>query len=399
MSDCSFWIEGSDNALLDSSCTGSPTYRMYSMGYGSYGQLGLGNFDERTDQPTAVPSLEADVIDMSRGTYHTVVLMKDGTVKLTGSNWYGELGTGDGPVGTDVNLFQSPNPLPGVVTAIGGGYCTSFVVIDDKLYACGLGQVGGLGTENEVDLHEFTHIESAPSGIVSVKGGWFQVMLLTDSGELWGAGKNNYGCLGLGHQNITYGFELLATNVVDYFIQADHSVIVKEDGNAYMAGRMKWAGLDDVATSTVFVFAFGDCAEAGVGMRHTVYRKNDGTLYAGGDNSYGQLGINTWEHHYDDIVPCQTFDQGPLGSMEALSVGDYHTLAYHGIENLEDWQWTYYGAGQNFAYGQLGQDTGSSNVEWFYGGGRTEVEADEFIFTRIIAGEHTSFILRQNGWL
>jgi alpha-tubulin suppressor-like RCC1 family protein len=55
---------------------------VYTVGYGSYGQLGLGDISNRF-LPTKVPGMSG-VVQVTAGAYHTVLLRSDGTVWAAG---------------------------------------------------------------------------------------------------------------------------------------------------------------------------------------------------------------------------------------------------------------------------------------------------------------------------
>lgn len=92
--------------------------RIFTWGWGVYGQLGHGNTDERTT-PTLVKSLLGIVVcHISAGYAHTLVLSIDGIVYAFGCNVFGQLGTG--------NNIKSSIPvkvlLPDNITLINTGY-------------------------------------------------------------------------------------------------------------------------------------------------------------------------------------------------------------------------------------------------------------------------------------
>ncbi len=66
---------------------------VFVWGAGSWGRLGLGNTADVT-APTKIEGLPGPAQAVSCGTYHTIVLLKDGTVYAVGWNKNGRLGTG-----------------------------------------------------------------------------------------------------------------------------------------------------------------------------------------------------------------------------------------------------------------------------------------------------------------
>jgi hypothetical protein len=68
---------------------------IYGCGYNSNGQLGLDDKDKR-DTLTLIDKIDGKTpIQVSCGTYHTIVLMSDWSIYICGYNDYGQLGLGD----------------------------------------------------------------------------------------------------------------------------------------------------------------------------------------------------------------------------------------------------------------------------------------------------------------
>ncbi len=67
------------------------------------------------------------------------------------------------------------------------------------------------------------------------------------------------------------------------------------------------------------------------GYAHSLILKNDGTVWAWGDNNYGQLGDGTKQHR---SIPVQVIG---LSNVKAIAVGWYHSLAIKTDGTL--WQW------------------------------------------------------------
>ena len=96
---------------------------------------------------------------------------------------------------------------------------------------------------------------------------------------------------------------------------------------------------------------FREVAIVSAGDIHTVALKTDGTLWAWGDNRYGQLGDNTIENRNGPVqvkqlegITIMTFE-----GVKAVSAGEYHTVAIKTDGSL-------WACGYN-NYGQLGDGT------------------------------------------
>ncbi len=94
-------------------------------------------------------------------------------------------------------------------------------------------------------------------------------------------------------------------------------------------------------------FNFSGFSQSSVAARlHTVYLKNDGTIWTWGSNSNGQLGNGTSGPGTDSNIPVQV--PGLLG-MTAIAAGTNFTVALKNDGTV--WTWGYN------AYGQLGNGT------------------------------------------
>lgn len=139
---------------------------------------------------------------MSNYKYNRLIKLLDeeGNLWGWGVNTNGELGNG-----TRTNL-KSPEKIQTDVKLVhvsNQGYSTYIVKNDGKLYVTGSNQYGQLGLEGgKTYYYEFTHVPFFDDKeIVEITGGQYDVKILTDDGNVYVAGRNNYGQLGLG--NIT----------------------------------------------------------------------------------------------------------------------------------------------------------------------------------------------------
>ncbi len=122
-------------------------------------------------------------------------------------------------------------------------------------------------------------------------------MLIKEDGSLWVAGSNEYGRLGLGEEvdevrkfTKLQGFSDVRTAAAG----TTHSLIIKEDGTLWAAGENYYGelGLGHNSNKNVFtkVEEFSDVQEVAVGSNHTLFI-DGGTLWITGHNNHGQLGL------------------------------------------------------------------------------------------------------------
>jgi alpha-tubulin suppressor-like RCC1 family protein len=130
-------------------------------------------------------------------------------------------------------------------------------------------------------------------------------------------------------------------------IDSFHNIILKPDGTIWAWGDNSSGQLGDGTTkdksTPVQVQGLNDVTAIAAGGLHTIALKKDGTIWTWGNNDYGQLGDGTTE---DKSTPVQV--QG-LSNVIAIAGGSAHTIALKNDGTV--WTWG------NNDYGQLGDGT------------------------------------------
>ena len=126
-------------------------------------------------------------------------------------------------------------------------------------------------------------------------------LFLKSGGSLWSMGWNHYGQLGDGTYSKTNRPEqIVASNVTAIAAGYAHSLFLKSDGSLWAMGWNQSGQLGDGTHTYPYttnlpeqIVASGVTAIAG-GIDHSLFLKNDGSLWAMGANGYGQLGDGTY---------------------------------------------------------------------------------------------------------
>jgi alpha-tubulin suppressor-like RCC1 family protein len=182
---------------------------VYSWGYNGYGQLGLGDTNNRSF-PTKISIFNRNVraVMAGGGSYgHVAFITTDNKLYLCGYNAAGQIGDGTTSNKTIPVLVDVGGPV--VKVAMGGsfsGYGWTLVLrADGKLYAMGTngyGQLGDNSTTNRVSPVLVTMLgltdASKVIDIWAVCGIFGASFALTKDGTLWSWGANTNGKLGLG---------------------------------------------------------------------------------------------------------------------------------------------------------------------------------------------------------
>lgn len=204
------------------------------------------------------------------------------------------------------------------------------------------------------------------SDVLSVAAGAYHSLALKEDGTVWAWGFNWYGQLGDGTailanigrtrpvQVLGPGGSGFLNQISDIAAGAYHNLALKDDGTVWAWGFNTEGQLgnnDNTATSVPVQvlgpggsgFLTGITAIA-AGYRHSLALKNDGTVWAWGFNEYSQLGNGT---RTDSWVPVQVHNpdgSGFLTGITDISAGSRQSLALHSDGSL--WSWGFNRNGQ-----------------------------------------------------
>ncbi|NMB34935.1 MAG: hypothetical protein GX989_01465 [Firmicutes bacterium] len=314
----------------------------------------------------------AGVIQLAAGDSHSLALKDDGTVWAWGCNSSGQLGDGttehrNTPVQVGVQPAGEDNKLTNVRAIAAGGSHSLALKDDGTIWAWGCNSYGQLGNGATTDRAVPVQVGSQVcklSGLEALAAGGLHSLALKDDGTVWVWGRNISGQLGLGDG---------ATTIKTFPVQIDdfkevralaagdsHSLALKDDGTVWAWGCNSSGQLGDGTTEhrntpvQVGVQPAGEdnkltnVRAIAAGSSHSLALKGDGTVWAWGSNNKGQLGDGTTTGRGVPIqIGAQTDGEGKkLTGIRAIAVGHYHSLALKDDGTI--WAWGYN------SYGQLG---------------------------------------------
>ncbi len=219
--------------------------------------------------------------------------------------------------------------------------------------------------------------------VVSVSAGSTHFLALKRNGTVWAWGHNYQGQLGDG--TTTNSVMPVAvkglTDVVSISGGAYYSVALKNDGSVWAWGSntQSWLVADeqnDRISTPVQVKGLTDVIAISSGGGHVMAVKDDGSVWAWGSNTSGQLGV---EELFFSHEPVQI--QG-LTDVIAVSAGGMHSVALRTDGSV--WAWGYN------SYGQLGDGTTYQRRKPVQVKGLTEVIS-------VSAGGDSTLALRSDG--
>ncbi|WP_052419747.1 RCC1-like domain-containing protein [Hyalangium minutum] len=286
----------------------------------------------------------SDAVSVVSGTGHKLALKTDATVWAWGSNTDGELGNG-----TTFNASDTPEQVVGldsVIALAGGNHYSLAVRGDGTVWSWGRNQYGQLGDGTTLGRTLPAQVPGLSNG-VQVAAGSHHSLAVDSAGQVWSWGYNSQGELGDGSTTSRFTPVQVPglTGVVAVAAGVEHSLALKSDGTVWAWGYNSRGQLGDGSTSSRFtpvqvVGLTGVVVAVAAGMEHSLALKSDGTVWAWGDNSYGQLGDGTTSSRFTPVqVPS-------LSGVVAVAAGTRHSLARD--SDGRTWAW-----GNNELY-QLG---------------------------------------------
>lgn len=284
---------------------------------------------------------------LTSGGSHCFLVCSDGTVNAWGSNGQGQYGNGTN------TTSKIPKYIGGFddFTSIVCGYAQTLAIKNDgTLWAFGWNNKGQLGDGTLINSNIPVQVVGL-TGITSASGGYGHSLALKNDGTVWAWGANDRGQLGDGtfvDQTTPVQVVGLSGIIAVSASGASHSMALKNDGTVWTWGG-NWAGqlgdgtTTNNATATQLNGITGIIAIAAADG-HSLILKNDGTVWAFGENSKGQVGDGTSTSRN---TPVQVIG---LTAITAITGGEEgHSMALKNDGTV--WAW-----GNNFN-GQIGDGT------------------------------------------
>lgn len=334
---------------------------VYAWGQGIYGALGGGALANSSTPVHVVgvggTGILGDIVEVNSGAFHTLARTSSGTVYAWGFNGQGQLGNG---LVNSVTHTSSPvqvldstgnNPLTGI-TQLAAGYHNSLVLTNTgTVLSWGRNLSGELGNGTNTSsplpvLVAGVGGSGTLTGVTQIAAGWYFSLALTNSGNVYAWGANNYGELGSGAtgngmpgtaadtnapiQVLGVGGVGFLSDVTQITAGDGHSVALTA-GGVFAWGANSEGQLGDGTTThsatPVQVLGLGGVGVLGgvtqiiAGWSHNTALDTNGAIYSWGANDVGQFGDGTNTFSNEPVLgPNFQFDSVSFGAQPATVV-------------------------------------------------------------------------------
>lgn len=346
--------------------------KLYSWGLNDRGQLGDSTTINKLKavRIKSFMSHDDEIVSINCGDKHCAVLTKKGNVYVWGDNSFYQLGLDTLPivnVPTVLDFFKCKK-----VVKIACGSNFTLAIVENKnsydLYSWGDNSSGQLGSGDKKQLQFPTKVFSWKDSCTGIACGRSHSVAIINS-NIWVWGDNSRNQLGLNNpkpQLVPH--QLILTNLInaDNVKCGAFHTIIKDTNTLWALGDNTYGqrGIanPDIAPNQVKIDYDldtnknenfdGDIVDFCCGMNFSI-AVTGGGLYVWGDNSRGQLGFPV--ENLKVVTPTQPAIVPD--SFYQVSAGSFHSLC-HGTQG------PVYGIGLN-CYGQLGDNTQNDSIEAF----------------------------------
>ena len=306
----------------------------WGWGFNRYGEVGNHTNGNNVFPPVPVVGPSAvgyftGAQAIAAGSEHSLALRNDGTVWAWGRNDDGQLGlnTNDNhTVPYQVHGPENVGYLSGITAVAAGSGHSLAVGNDGHVYTWGWNGFGQLGI-NSNNTHWYPVPVHGPgnvgnlTGITAVAGGYDFSLALKNDGTVWAWGDNRSCELG---------------NPCG--------------GHSYTPVQVRGPNGEGFLTDVVAIAAGGEASSVtGFGLA----LRNDGTVWAWGDNTYGELGVNSNNSHWAPVQVHGPENVGNLSGITGVAAGSDHGVAVGNDGHVYTW-------GRNL-YGQLGINSNNTH--------------------------------------
>jgi alpha-tubulin suppressor-like RCC1 family protein len=333
-----FTTIGGDVSYVGTAYTFSakPVYnRLWLWGDNESGALGQ-NSTILHSSPVQVPGNNWDTFSIAsaNGSGNAFGIKTDGTLWAWGRNYRGSLGLNQVADDSNDAHYSSPVQIPGTTWATVHHIAQKVEAVktDGTLWVWGENQNGQLGQNNTVFYSSPVQVPGTTWSKTAYKinGSLAETQQIKTDGTMWAWGSNAYGQVGNSSRAQASSPIQIPGTTWNRFVSGGGDVVIaiKTDGTLWTWGdnvngqgglNARGRGTGGAARSSP-VQVPGTTWRSGVcSVSSAIYTKTDGTLWACGSNTYGQLGQNHIANRSSPVqIGSDTDWSGVVGSANRL---------------------------------------------------------------------------------
>jgi alpha-tubulin suppressor-like RCC1 family protein len=299
----------------------------WAWGFNTNGQLGDQTATDRSS-PVIISGGFADWCEINAGNSHSLAVRTDGTAWAWGSNGQGRLG--DGSVTNQSSPVSVVGGFGDWCQISAGGNHSLAVRTDGTAWAWGFNGNGRLGDGSVTNRNSPVSVVGGFGDWCQISAGRFHSLAVRTDGSAWAWGYNGQGRLGDGSVtnqsspvSVVGGF----SDWCEISAGLAHSLAVRTDGTAWAwgcntNGQLGDSTITDRSSPVSVIGGFGDWCEISAGDSHSLAVRTDGTAWAWGFNGNGRLGDLTVTARSSPVSVV-----GGFGDWCEISAGGAHSLA------------------------------------------------------------------------
>lgn len=276
---------------------------------------------------------------IAAGGAHSLIVTERNDVLAWGSNSHGQVGNG--------SLEDVLNPTvvvdPGHARYVFAGRSFSLMIdMDGWLWGWGCNEDNILGIPTAIEKQQVpVKLDTGGRRIKHVSGGWKHILAVCEDGQFMSWGNNDYGQLGDGstRKRREPDVTLLPDGAKAAAVSAGwyHSLVLTETGEVLGAG-MGYGGTSRGAGEQFVQVIRAGVSMISAGSTHNLAATRTGTVLAWGANEHGQVGNGLLDFQAAPTAVCTKQMIVAAGGSHSLCANDaYHVSAWgHGVLPAND---------------------------------------------------------------
>lgn len=336
---------------------------VWAWGVNTYGQIGNGT-SKTVTEPLKVMTGAQKVFAYGE----TSFALKNNKVWAWGRNWKGDLytpnveGRGNATAGKDSSVPKILSNL-GDVQSISVAYPTAIALTTE-------GKIVDFSASFDTGIFDYTRTTQPArfadlAQVKAIAAGNGHGLALLKNGTVWGWGKNDRGQVGndIADDTIVYTPQQVPTlhDVVDIAAGNKYSLALKNDGTVWAWGDNSNCQLGSTLSDTPILIPtrvknIPSIVDISGGYNHCLALTDNGRVVSWGDNSYGQLGNSGAPLNKGLFAE----DATNLNNVCAISAGSYISAAVTNDDSI--WVWGRNDSGQ-LGIGSFVNQKGPANVK------------------------------------